>query len=393
MSYFLALKQIVDILYQFKILDYGILLFAVILIIYRIIKLEIYKNIKCFWLVPDFLVIGLIVIYTITIIRHPENSYNQYVKTMSAFLMYFLGRVYGNCVDRYSKVLVVTSYCVIYANLICRIYQYIYEKMYGVGEGWDFIVAGGLYYYKTDLLVGIIVASVFIYAYGKSNWFKYFTIFGVVSAIAFTTTARMGQLILIFEYVLIIFIELRTRLKKNWHINERLINGLCIFFMVLMVLVLIGLQFSKIKVMQFYDMELAPGMDYKLEQIFHSRHVIWWDSIHYFANQNLGIRTIGIDLWSETMRNSRGDRFHCLYMKMLYSVGYLGFFLYMTFIAVLIKNIRRRKGFQIKYITIAFWIMFLLISISMEGFEYTQMSWYPFIFAGAIMSKGEKVNE
>lgn len=392
MNIFLMAKQIVDILHEFKILDYGIMIFAFGLFLYGFISKKIYKDVKNFVVLPDLFVVLLGVVYTFTIIRHPENSYNQYVKTMSAFAIYFLGRVYGDEIVNKSKGISLVAYIALYANFIYRIIEYFHEKLTGEllpTQTWDFIASGALYFYKTDLVIGVVVSVVFIYAFAKNNWFKYFTIFVIAGLLAFSTSARMGQMILIVEYVFILFMELRNKLNKNWNINEKIVKITSIVLITIVVAFIVVIQVSPIHYVTYEGMNLNEDLALKLELTFHSRHFIWWDAMNHFSTQNLFTRLFGIDLWSETMWNSRNDRFHCLYMKMIYSVGYIGVALFIAFFIALLKSLSEKRGKQIKYLTIGFWIMFLLIGWSMEAFEYTQMSWYPFVFAGAIMSKSE----
>lgn len=389
MEYFIILKQIVDIIYEFQILDYLMVGFAFVLFIYAFVKKGIYKDIKNFVNWNDLIVLVICLLFTISFFDNIENSYSPYFKTISVFAMYFLGRVYGEDIIKNKKAIAVFSYILIYVNLIFRIVEYVHERMTGEflpRQKWDYIASGGLYYYKTDLAMAVVISVIFIYAFAKNTWFKYFTVFVTSFLIVFSSGARMGQGILLLEYLFIIVFELRTRLKKNWHIKISLVNIIGIILMILLTVAFIILQFSIVKETKFEELTMDYVMEAKLEALFHSRHVIWWDAMNYFANQKLLVRVVGKDLWSCSIRNHMGDRFHCLYFKNIYSIGYLGSYLYLFFVVNIFRNLVKKRGAVIKYMTVAFWIMFLLISATMEAFEYTQMAWFPFLFAGAIVS-------
>lgn len=393
MNIFFIAKQIVDILYEFSILDYGMLIFAAGLFIYRFVSKKIYKSLKEFVIWPDIIVFLLMLVYVYVIIRHPENSYKPFVKTMSAFTIYFLGRVFGKEIADKSTGVALVSYIIVYANLIMRFVEYFHEKLTGQflpRQTWNFVASGALYMYKTDLALALTITSIFIYAYAKKNWFKYFTIFIVTTAVIFSTTARMGQLIFIIELLFIIYCELRKYLagkgKKLFHISEKLIVTVGIFVMIFITVFFVSLQFSIVHERRYEDLGLTDEQIYKYQDLFHARHVVWWNALNYYSNQDFHTRAVGIDLWSESQLNYENDRFHCLYMKMIYSVGYIGTYLFFIFLTMTFVSISRLKGFKIKYLTIAFLMMFLLIGISMEALEYTQMTWYPFAFVGAVMT-------
>lgn len=390
MNIFMIARQLVDILHEFIILDYAIVLFAFGLFLYRFISKKIYKNLKEYVIWADLIVLLLMVVYTLTIIRHPENSYKQYIKTISAFALYFLGRVYGKDVVNNVKGITTIAYLIIYVNGIYRIIEYVHEKTTGEympTQTWDFKASGAFYFYKTDLVIGIIIATIFIYTFAKNNWFKYITILLVVPMITFTTSARMCQMIFVFEYILMFVIWAKNKWGKSINPSHKAVNAIFIILAFVITVAFVALQYSPIHRDVLENILVDPHEVYVCEKFFHARHYVWWDALNYFSNKDFITRAIGIDLWSESLLNSHNDRFHCLYMKMIYSVGYIGCYLFLAFLYFLVSKTARSKETTLKHLTVAFWTMFLLIGWSMEAFEYPQMSWFPFLFAGAIMSK------
>lgn len=433
MSIFLAVKQIVDVLYQFRILDYGMVLLAMGFIIYGIIKNKLYQDFFHKLCPCDYFMAALGMLYLFSFLREPSAK-SQFLKTESAFLIYFMGRIYAPSFVKVlqpdqnkkqqlaGRILTLVSYLIIYANFVYKLYVQITWKMKKIYVGrpeFNIHSDGALYYYKTDLAIGMIIAIIFVYVLGKNAVLKWITIVPVgIFMLFYETQAKAGQIILLLEYVLIVFAELYKRgvlrriagkmqkkssaerkaetncAEKINRGNEKnkavsrvqvvsivLIAGLTIFFVLI--------QLYPPMRMRLEDLGLGKEQMRMLERIFHSRHLIWWDAISYFVQQPLFTRLVGIDLVSETMHNSLGDRFHNLYFKQIYSIGYLGCYLYTAVLCVLMKTVCNPKNQKhaLRFMTAAFWLMFLIMSISMEGLEYTQMSWYPFAFLGMLVTE------
>ena len=91
MTLFLFLKQIVDMLYQYRILDYMMVVWVVLLLLYQValVRPDIRKNVT----LADAIVILLAFLLTMTFVRS-QSGYQIYFKVMSAFLIYFVGRIY-----------------------------------------------------------------------------------------------------------------------------------------------------------------------------------------------------------------------------------------------------------------------------------------------------------
>ena len=77
---------------------------------------------------------------------------------------------------------------------------------------------------------------------------------------------------------------------------------------------------------------------------------------------------------------------HSLYFKLLYCTGYLGFLCFGVFEASLLwvmKGIRNRELF---YLILAAHFLFLGYGIGYSSIASTQMSWFPFLLAGMLVS-------
>ncbi len=390
MSIFLFCKQIVDMLYQYKILDYGMVLFALVLICYKIRKEKIYKDMKEFFCPADMIVFALMLIYVLAFLKY-TNAYGIFFKVESCFLIYFLGRLYGKEIMQHGKVLAAAGYIVVYINFIYRYCQFGY-KFIVTGPEVTLLNSGGLYYYKTDLAIGMIVALIFIYHFSQVRWFKWFTIIPICGYMVFYSGARMQQLIMAAEYVLILLCELEKRTKFALKLHEKCMK------------VIIGIGFSLTAVF-FAALQLFPfdkveaglqvdtGAGSFLENLMHSRHIIWWDILKYFSEQSLFTRIFGIDLQTEYLHNAQNMRAHSAYVKQIYSTGYVGCFLFLTLIAFILLYLCREKNKKMVYMILALWLMFLGAGLTIESLEATQMSWFPMLFTGVLFVKEKSVHQ
>ena len=91
MSVFLFVKQFVDMLYQYHTLDYVMVIWVILLLAYQIALVR--PDIRRRFMVTDGVVAVLGLLLTATFLRS-GSGYQIFFKVMSAFLIYFVGRVY-----------------------------------------------------------------------------------------------------------------------------------------------------------------------------------------------------------------------------------------------------------------------------------------------------------
>lgn len=383
MPVFLFLKQIVDMFYQYKLLDYGMVVLCLFLLCMRIQKNKIYKNLKEFFFLADYLVIALMVTYGMSFLRHP-SAYGTFFKLESCFLLYFLGRVYGSEILKYGKILASAGYIVVYVNFLYRFYQFGF-KFIVTGPEVTLLNVGGLYYYKSDLAIGIIIAVLFIYMFSEVKWLKWFTIVPICGYMVFYSGARIGKLVMVIEYMIILLYELQSRDKLCLKFKEKhilWISRIVSFFVLLFFIVLQIFPFDVIS----SNLNVAVGQGSFLEKLMHSRHIVWWDILDYFSEQSFLTRLLGIDLETEYLHNSLGIYAHSMYIKQMYAVGYLGCFLLLAFLISVFKKLVGETDKKLKYIVLILWVMLLGAGLTIESLEATQMSWFPMLFSGVLLT-------
>lgn len=375
---FLFLKQIVDMFYQWQILDYGMVLFALALLGYGLIQDKTYLKIKSNIKLADVLIIGLALIYLWSFLRD-TGGYASFFKIESAFLLYFLGRVYGRKLLDYGYMLAIAGYIVIYLNLLVRFIHW-GCKLFGDNKN-----DGGMYYYKTDLAVGIIIATIFIYFFGRNKILKWITIGPAAAYMVFYSNARMQWPVLIIIYIAILIYEIKNRKQKDDYSKKA--YKICTYiFLAFILIVLIAIQFFNFDKYEEFIHSTATW-DSIVERVLHSRQVYWFDILYYFREQPFVTRFIGIDMTTISRHNFYGDRAHSEYVEHLYATGYLGSIIILSFWYTLINTTSKIKDSAIRRISTLFIIFFLVTGLTIESLELTQMSWFVFLFAGVTISE------
>lgn len=390
MNVFLGLKQIVDMFYQWQFLDYGMVLFALCLIVFYSLKNKKYLQFKERVIWVDYIVFGLMVVYSISFVRN-LSFYGTFFKVESAFLLYFLGRIYGKKLFTHGRILAIISYLIVYSNFIYRFIEFGCRFTVGIGEE-GLLNSGAFYYYKTDLAVALLLSIIFIYFFGKVTILKWFTIFPVVGYMIFYSGARMEMAVLLVIYLVILLHALLSRFQKQYILGKKTRIIIYVLLSVLVIGLFIGIQWLPYESYEFKVVD-ENGNATILEKIFHSRHVIWWNILHYFSDQSIVTRLFGIDLGSECMHSIVGDRAHSLYVKQIYAIGYVGCLSMTLFVASILAKVGRCVERRNAYMVLCLWVMFLLTGVSIESIELTQMSWFPMIFAGALLSGADAEGE
>lgn len=390
MPIFLFLKQIVDMFYKYQVLDYGMVIFGVGLLCVEIWREKVYLHLKEFLCPADFIVLALVVVYVISFLRYPA-AYGIFFKVESCFLLYCLGRVYGRKLMQHGRVLALAGYIAVYVNFVYRFYQFGFRLTVGVGEE-DLLNRGGLYYYKTDLAIGMMIAVLFIYMFSGNKWLKWFTITVVCGYLVFYSGARMQQLIMAIEYLLLLLCEIEKRTRFTLRFKEK---GITVVMAAVSVMVFLFFAALQIFPMERWAAELntETGIGLVMEKLMHSRHVIWLDILGYFSECSLFTRFFGIDLQTEYLHNAKGMRAHSAYIKQIYATGYIGCVLFLILIGMILYRLCKENDRKVFYITLILWLILLGAGLTIESLEATQMSWFPMLFSGVLLTRLKQENE
>lgn len=372
MSFFLFIKQFVDMLYPYKILDYGMVILVLILLAYQIALVR--PDFRSHFSITDAIMLAYGILLTVSWIRS-EGGYQTYFKVMSAFLLYFVGRIYYDRIKECYGSLVLASYLIIYLNLGKRIWNF------GM-KFWLVKDAGGDFYYNdTDMAFAMILAMVFIAMYARNSIIKLFTIFIVCPYMVFFSDAGIQMALMLAVYVVIgiYIVELVLR-------NQRL-SGALLTIMVIGLLGVVMLLYAP--VMGVIAQENVAGIFgsrlFDLGNMY-SRYGEWKQILQKCANGSVLQHVFGNDLGSQLMIQS-------MYIKIYYAAGYCG--LLLTLLAIIsvmhyVVKVEDRKTF---YLTVIMSILLLGSGVAVNSMEYTQMSWFPMLFAGMVISSVQAQRE
>ena len=427
MTLFLSAKQIVDLLYQFKFLDYIMVVAAAGLIVYKTIKEYkaseensfasfTVKAVKGHFCLSDVLILILATLTGLSLLRNLDG-FAEACAIESAFLVYLLGRVYGKEVLKAGKYLAYVGYGIIYVNGGYYLYKcidyYTHDTYPYLGEG-DLKNSGALYYYKTDLGIAILFATVFLYCFSKALVAKYVTIFIINLAFLFHTNARTSQAIYVLFLICICVVELcklikkiRNKNKEKQELSEerkpiksskKMIWVGTVVFIIIMSVAVTVCHISPIKKIPYSDLEISEETAEKIEDLFHSRQIIWWDTLHFMMNDSPVTEAVGVDIDGDSFskHNSISQLSHSMYLTIIYGMGIVGFTVFLCLMWSVFCNLitlrQDKEQIVILMITVASFIIFLIMGLTTDAFEYTQISWFPFIFAGMAVSEA-KINE
>ena len=104
-------------------------------------------------------------------------------------------------------------------------------------------------------------------------------------------------------------------------------------------------------------------------------------------NENPIIQLTGvdIDMISFSQHNAVNYMSHCMYLTAFFGTGYIGVYAFLLLIYYVFKGVlldRSNEKNKTIFMIFTLWGLFLIYGITTDALEYTQISWFPFIYAG-----------
>lgn len=371
MTVFLFLKQIVDVLYPYRWLDYMMVALVIFLLVYQILLVR--PSVRENFTGSDIIILLLSLLLTVSFIKNVEG-YGIYFKVLSAFLMFFVGRVYYDRIQECYRALAASSYIVIYANFFYRIAER--GLLFG-----NINVNGDLYYYDTDMAFAVILGMVFIGMLGRNTIIKFATVFFICPYMVLNSDAGIQKAILLVVYAIlaVYILEKITGRQRpaNWILT---IAMAALLGSVGILLLPVFTDFDMAGILTLFD----GGIFDKQNML--GRYGGWREIWSYIREGSLGNLLFGTDLCSEQLHNSVFSNMNSVYMKTLYSLGFAGIILLVAFVASVVYYVVKVKDRKTFYITIILAVMLLATGVNVSSMESTQMSWFPMMFAGMVIS-------
>ncbi|WP_143315765.1 O-antigen ligase family protein [Clostridium sp. HBUAS56017] len=377
MEFLLFFKPLADMLWQVKSLDMILAGFCLIIFtvsLYRIRHINL----------VDMAVCILFVLFTASAFRETEGLM-IYAKISSSFMLYLLGRVYYLRVNKLSKYIAISYIIVLITNLICI------AQGKGSIEWGHAITLNGMYYFKTDFAFAITQSVIFLIfiniELGKIiKAIKNIYCFIGAPILILLSNSRLYLL----AYLTIVYIYSRyvieQRKNKVW--NFKMKN-----FVTMLGVVVVGIflfsalsntaLFSKFNFISFNFTSIDDLFSGSNTQ---GRSQIWTIVLDYFNNQDMYHRLFGVDLVTDSFINPNRNNAHNMYLKTLFSTGYLGLFIFILFLIILIYKLNKIKDRRVFYLTFSMVITFLLSGISDSSMEFSQLTWISFFYFGSAVS-------
>ena len=369
MSFFLFVKQIVDMLYSYKILDYFMVGLILLMLVYQIMLVR--PDFRTMFTIADGFVIALSGLLTINFIKN-TSEYETYFKILSAFLMYFVGRIYYERIQECYGALVSSAYIVVYFNLFRRISNF-GDRLFQVTNA-----EGDLYYYDTDMAFAMILAFVFIAMFGKNSVFKLFTILLVCPYMVFYSDAGIQKVLLLVVMAIILVYIMELVLCKQKISNIVLIGMLAgiIAVVALLYLPLTGVG----------DVDKIAGvfrgrfLDF---QNMNARYDAWQEVLELAGEQGIVGKILGNSL---SVGVGEGIYVESLYVKIYYALGWLGLLLALGMLTAVVRYVAMVKDRKTLYLMVMMVVILLGTGVVINSMERVQMSWFPLMFAGMVVS-------
>ena len=352
-------------LYQYHLWDNLMVIWVILLLAYQVALVR--PDFRKSFSFTDMVVLSLGGLWTISFFRR-ANDYQTYFKVLSAFLMYFVGRIYYERIKECSGALVGAAYIAVYANLIDRIYRFGLSFVRVENAGGDF------YLQDTDMAFGMILALVFITMLGKNTVFKLITIFVVCPyMILFSDAGIQVMLMFIIYFVFVLYVaELAFRKKKAVNcILIVLLLGM-VGLVVLLYLPVFGIDRDVLLPMFFHNRFLnSENMRY--------RYNAWTQIVQKMEDGSVLQKLFGFSLGTDLAIDS-------LYIKIYYSMGWTGIALTVLLLLSIVRKVAKMDDRKTFFLLIMLAILLLGTGVTVNSIEYTQMSWFPMLFAGMVIS-------
>lgn len=366
-------KPIVDMLYQLQILDI-LLTFLCIIYFFKKPISHLYDI--------DICVIVLGILFFFAFLRNITfGSFSVLLKIESGFLLYFLGRKYYSSQDTILNALKKSFFLI----LLISVFSYISGT--GFQQWGAYNTFTGYYYFKTDLAAALVQGFIVFSFYNTLIIKKYFLL-SICVLFVFLSNARMYYFIVA---IIIFFLFLYHRdIKTGKRIRINMMLFISCTLAIIALLYLLNYLGKTLLGDQYLLFEFENLSDLTNESNTQGRSVIWLYIYEYFAKQDFFTRFVGIDLISDSLASPIGHNSHNAYLKILFSIGYLGAIVYLLFMGFIIKYLNRTKNIKLFYITCCFLSIYFLSGISYITIESTQLTWLPMFFIGSCVSSVKK---
>lgn len=352
-------------LYDMQWLDIALVFLLLAMLAYQYMLTR--PNLKSMFTWADGIVFGVCVLISVAFCKDIV-AYQAYLKIMSAFLVYFVGRLYYDRVLECDEALATSSYLVVYLNFIHRIFVF-GTQLFQVDNA-----QGDFYFYDTDMAYAMLLAFIFIAMFARNSIFKLVTVVLVCPYMIIWSDAGI-QIILFWVIVGVLLLYIVEVALHHRRLASAGLTALVIGLLLMVVFVYMPMITEDASAT--WSMFGQGG----LLDVTHmeSRYQEWRQVFEQVepatAIQILFGRSINTILPLKS-----------LYLKIYFSLGLVGMLLGAVFIMRTLYAATRVEDRKSFYIMVALAILMLGSGVTVNTMESTQMSWFVMLFAGMVIS-------
>ncbi len=374
----LALKPILDMMWKIKILD---IIFILFIMIYYF-KLYYKKKIKIDTL--DLLIVFLALLIFRSLLKGINSeSIIIFLKMYLNLLFYFIGKKIINYKKLEIKFLKAFE-IVIFVNLLFLVTQkgFIYWGNVNTFKG--------PYYYKTDCAIALSEAFIFLRFYliskvGKNRIKGFVSLFLFIPLTLFLANSRAFLAIYLLVIFIFIFCEYYSKLslKKVFFITSNIVISFFIF-------IIFKFEFIKINFKKYLTIDFS---NFFSEKNLQGRNIIWEGIYNKFTQSNLFDRLFGVNLYGDKLQTAffkNGVHSHSIYLKLLFSTGYIGLSIYIMIQIIILIEVRKIDDKQLKYTVIYLFLIYNISGIVQHHIAFTQLSFFYFLYLGILKENNNK---
>lgn len=331
-----------------------------------------------------FLVLLLSILFFRSFLLDP-SQFTDFSKVISAFLIFRLA-FFNKDPQKTLKVIAFSYIIPVLVSLALAI----------TGQGYifwgDVETFVGPYYYKTDLAIMVVLASIFFryfLFYSERKTFRrlsWLFIFAVSPFFIYLSNSRMLLVVYLFVFIF-------TALESLNYKKIRISRGIkSLFLLVATVIGFVGFN--------LFNATSSLGISLEIGNVFSAantqgRNGIWESTLNNFYDGSIKDILFGYYLNADFDLNTylRND-VHNTYLKVLVNTGIVGFIAYVLFcLRILGLNIKlwlksgndKNEKFLLNSILLVF-VFYLLCGMTQSNIMFTQSSWYAFYFAGLLFN-------
>ncbi len=334
-----------------------------------------------------FLVLMMMILVFVSFLRKADiSSFSVFFKITGSLLIFYYGLLYRSDIflvlNRLSRISVWGMLLFLVLSFFAFSYQY-------WGDSFTF---KGLYYFKTDMALAIVVFISFMLLNEKLSIFLKILLFLIGLYLIFLTNARVHILTGILVFVIYFF---RRQLFVN--LSRKLIVAMPLFLGVTLLSLIAYNQLVDSREGNNLKVELTSD-DFFSESNSQGRSVIWATLLMDYAESNVAEKLLGKNLTEDYVIVNRwtGRDYgaHSTFFYLLIATGLVGVLLFVGIMVmffrciIFLTKLQEINGDQllakekILFVTFSHLLIFLISSLTNTSIVFQQQTWFFMFFAG-----------